>query len=664
MDNRTRLAFFCSLAALLLAAGLVSCERGDRPEKELEAVEQVAVDFSLSVGNSLSGTKADVGVLTELGETPVFRGMNGLVVVPFSNTAPIPDNSAALAQAWGLPSILGSKTDAAYSAEDKSYFPGIVNGNYAHLYGSQDVSLPVRTSSLLIYGWAQTENSTKPGATVVDNKHLNGSLIPRGFDAEAPTAESFSFEPEAILDARLDQNNNPLPPVEAEEIVAALNAVIMGEPFTMDAYYAPNPADPAQLEEVEAFMPWNGDIGDPQLKACYLEMISDGILMSGSGSSVEELLTSLYQRLDSYEIIRGSSYPYEQVIGGQLYELKIKEGEGYATLLQADMYDGVRRMVLERIEHCDLLTVSSGDHPKVTFRNASVSVYPESKGLPSGAAAVRWTSTGYVVPLEDGLDGIAPISHYCYPPALFYYSQSNIKTSDDETVRSAYNKDNDWLSILNQYSGNTITRRTRSVAVKDAMQYAVGTLRMRVKAKKAQLLDSSGIKLIDVTGDAFPVKGIIFGGQYIQNYDFTPAAGSSQYYLYDNLVSGIKLGTEFSPVFTSLSLQTPDGADVYFTLELENRCGEDIYGAEGRIPDGHRFYLVGKLEVPPADDPVKNPSGLKSVIVKDRYTVVDCIIPSFKQAHNSIPDLGIPQLALGIEAQVNWTLSTPSTLIL
>ena len=661
---RFRGIWLWGLLATLLPAGLVSCERGDVPETAFEAGEPVAVDFSLSVGNSLAATKADMGVLTELGETPVFRGMNGLMVVPFSNNVPILDHSTALAQAWGLPSILGSKTDAAYSSQNNTYSPGIVNGNHAHLFGSKDVSLPMGTSSLLIYGWAKTENPAQPGATLEDNKHLNGSLIPRGFDSDAPTADSLSFEPEVMLKPRKDDNGNPLPPVEAEAIVTALNAVIRGNPYTLEAYYAPDPTEPTQLEKVEAYMPWNGDIGDAQLKACYLEMISDGILMPGSGSSVEELLTFLYQRLDSYEIIRSSSNPYEQVIGGQLYELIIKVGEDYETLLQADMYDGVRNMVLGRIRNCNLLTVSSGSNPTVTFQDASVSAYPESKGLPSGAAAVRWTSTGYVVPLEDGLDGIAPISHYCYPPALFYYSQSDIKTSDDESVRSAYNKDNDWDTILSQYPGSTITRSTSSVAVVDALEYAVGILRMRVKAKTAQLLDSSGIKLIDITGDAFPVKGIILGGQYIQNYDFTPVSGSDQYYLYDNLISGINLGTAFSPVFTTPSLQTPDGADVYFTLELENNCGEDIYGAEGRIPNGHRFYLVGKLEVPPVDDPVKNPFGLKSVIVKDHYTVLDCIIPSFKHAHNAIPDLGIPQLALGVEAHVNWTLSTPSTLIL
>lgn len=653
------------LLALLLPAGLVSCQKKDVLADNHESSAQVAVDFSLSVGRTATGTKADTGVLSELGETPVFRGMGGLRVVPFATTVPILENSAGLSWAWRLPSIQGSTTDAAYSSENNAYFPGIVNGNNAHLFSNKEVCFPSGTASVLIYGWAKTENPSNPEATEVEKKHLNGSLIPRGFDSVSPTAASFSFEPELMLEARQDANGHSLPPVEAEIIATALNAVIMGNPYETDAYYVPDPANPSLLKEVKASMPWNGDIGDPQLRACYLEMVSDGLLMSGSGASIEALLTDLYQKLDTYQIIQTSSNPYEQLIGGELYELKKQVGENtYTTLLQADMYDGVREMVLDRIRDCELLTVSSSG--QVAFRSASVSRYPESRGLPSGSAAIRWTSTGYVVPLEDGLDGIAPISHYCYPPALYYYSQSDIKTSNDEAVRSAYNKDNDWADILAQYPGSVVTSATCSVALKDAMQYAVGMLRLRVKAKSAQLLDGSGIKLIDITAGAFPVKGIILGGQYVQHYDFTPETGegSQQYYLYDNLISGISLGTELSPAFCTLSLQTPEGEEVYFTLELENNYGEDIYGAEGRIPPGHRFYLVGKLDVPPDNDALVNPLGLKSVIVKDHYTVADCVIPSFKEAHNAIPDLGIPQLSLGVEANVNWILSTPSTLIL
>ena len=67
--------------------------------------------------------------------------------------------------------------------------------------------------------------------------------------------------------------------------------------------------------------------------------------------------------------------------------------------------------------------------------------------------------------------------------------------------------------------------------------------------------------------------------------------------------------------------------------------------------------MVGKLEMP------ENPA-FPSVFVKGHYTKVECTINSLAGAYNAVPDIGNPQLVVGIQTQVNWILSSPSTVML
>ena len=671
------------LSAVLLPAGLLSCNRISVFSSETDSAT-VAVDLSLSLGSAVQ-TKANVVTISEMDEdSPVFRGMEGVFMVPFENVAPIEEDSHPLSYSLVLPPIAGGSVSSAYNSESDTYASGLVGTINAHLYNSSDANLPLKTSSVLIYGRAATA-PVEEGKTDADLKHLNGSLIVSGIGL--PTAASLRFSPEAMLQDT---------PTESEDIIDALNDVVFGPGedvtdtrlkfFSVDAYYAVSPEDPDhwkddEVTEYKASMPWNGDIGDVVLRQCYEKMVQDGSLMFGSGANVEALITSLYQTLCQYTITQTNSPSFELEKGGKVYELRKKDEDGsYVKLSFADMYIGVREMVKERIETCNMLVV---DGNNVSFKDPSVSAYPESLGLPSGAAVVRWTPTGYVVPQEDGMDGLAPISHFCYPPSLYYYSNTNIKTSDTESVRLAYtstdnNANNTWSNVLSRYTnGGTVTGNTRSVVLTSPLNFAVGMFKFSVKAAEDKLLDHSKLIMVPVTENSFPVTGIIIGGQYAQRFDFTPdyTPTATQYFLYDNLVSGLSknpgtengaeatpicLTTEASDYFRVLSLQTPDDKEVYFALELKNNSSVSFYGVEGLILPGHRFYLLGKLEVYPEGDERRTAD---SVVVKDCFTTVNCVIPSFKNAHNAIPDLGVPQLGLGVIANLNWTLSSPTTVL-
>ena len=304
------------------------------------------------------------------------------------------------------------------------------------------------------------------------------------------------------------------------------------------------------------------------------------------------------------------------------------------------------------------------DNQTVSFIDDNVRVYPENLGLPSGCAVLRWTPTGFVVPQLEGVEGMAPMTRYCFPPSLYYYANTTIRTSGSEDIRDSYTSKGytEWSQVLADYTlGTEVTGNTNSIALVTPLRYAVGMMEATVKANTMRLQDNDGLveTTVEAVGHNLPVTGVVLGSQYALNYDFTPKyTDDGEYFLFDNQTPGVYLTTADSSPINTLSLQTPDGNDVYFCLELLNNTDETFYGADGRILPGRKFYLVGKLSMPAP------PRAFNSVFVQDHVTTVSCTIYSLDGAYNAIPDLGLPQLILGVQTQINWKMATPTTLLL
>ena len=56
-------------------------------------------------------------------------------------------------------------------------------------------------------------------------------------------------------------------------------------------------------------------------------------------------------------------------------------------------------------------------------------------------------------------------------------------------------------------------------------------------------------------------------------------------------------------------------------------------------------------------------AGIDQVFVQDHITTLSCTIYSLAGAYNAVPNLGIPQLVIGVQTQVNWEMSSPTTVI-
>lgn len=614
----------------MTSMALLSCSR----ESDQEDVVLKQVDMAISVGSLNVATKADITDITELDvDSPAFRGMTDVHLVAFDKAGQIESTDVARSGVMELHGV-----------------PSVSKDVHAYLYASGiDAWLPTGTASMLMYGRAPGEG------TDAITRHRYGALREVGFHegTTRPSASSLGFEPYMMFRGDI--------PEEAQTIARTLNHILLGRPYIINAIYN---TDQSEVVSVN----WNENTGDRNLRKAFLQIMNDGDLIPGSGGMVEDLLTDLYHILVTFESYNTNVYEIE--VNGVYYEASKKDG---TPLLYKDLYNGLRDELLSRFRNCEYLKeIDPTEDPTeitISFKQETVRDYPETVGLPSGCAVLRWTPTGFVVPQFEGVEGMAPMTRYCFPPALYYYTNTTIKTSNDKNIRTFYDEAKEytkWSQVLAHYTlGSVISSSTTSIALENPLHFGVALMGVTVNASRRYLPDNDDLAetLVDASGDHLPVRGVILGSQYAQNFDFTPSySDDGECFLYDDQIFDIFLTSDASEgtsgPFYTLSLQTPNEKDVYFCLELENKTGDTFYGADGRILPNRKFYMVGKLSMP------STPRAFDSVFVQDHLTSVTCTIHSLEGAYNSIPDLGMPQLVIGVQTKVNWDLSSPTTVMM
>lgn len=126
--------------------------------------------------------------------------------------------------------------------------------------------------------------------------------------------------------------------------------------------------------------------------------------------------------------------------------------------------------------------------------------------LPQAGIAASWGASAN--------SGLAPVSSYCYPPSLWYWTSSRLKTTNNESIINQYVSSNPtWDSILAQYtSGSTVIPGVASTAVREPLQYGVAQLRLCLNDAVSEggtdnLLDSKATA-INVSNSNFPLTGV------------------------------------------------------------------------------------------------------------------------------------------------------------
>ena len=301
--------------------------------------------------------------------------------------------------------------------------------------------------------------------------------------------------------------------------------------------------------------------------------------------------------------------------------------------------------------------------------------FPGKFNLPDGAAALSWSSVrfAYSVPGSANFVTGNKINYQkiCYPAELSYFVNTKTMVSNqDMSSLNDFPSYNEWTNntgadwtTKNNFSESAVTNTTKTVGLKDPVQYSVAVLQSTVKCDAATLKDNGqskgGLKADqDVpVNSGFPVTGILIGGQPESvNWKYEPTTETFANTIYDQNMNGtITAGTTASTSNYTLVFdnKSTDKKPVFVTIELTNNSGMDFYGNDGIILNGAKFYLVGKLD-PDATTGTTKPTGVDRVFVQDHITKANFNITNLKGAYNCIPDLRTSGINVGLAVDLSW----------
>lgn len=280
-------------------------------------------------------------------------------------------------------------------------------------------------------------------------------------------------------------------------------------------------------------------------------------------------------------------------------------------------------------------------------RNAAGADFPTAYGIPEGAVGMWWNGHRFVKLLNGVNISLVPTPLYCYPPSLWYYANSSIKTSADKKVEEQYKPENStWGNILSYYTGgSSITPATQSVAIVDQMQYGVGLVEFKM-----------ALELSAAAAAGCPLTGIIIGEQRDVDFSFSPKSSAQSRFVYDNNVSGITLSNTASQNVQVLVLPTSSDESVHFALEFQNNTSSSFPCQQGTVQPGCKFYMAGELKPGEGSKPAGTPA---SVFSSDYKTTVNVQIRNLGKAYNTVPDLRDPQLEIGVSVEMDWLQVEP-----
>ena len=615
--------------------------------------ESVPVDFALSFeSRKRFNTKAS-GSITELNiDNRSFRGISAISIIPFpsgDNPDVVQPGEQVTNESVIMPQIDGGDFAKKASVDGQTFYGGLVGNNYSHLYSGDASFLPLNTRRVLAYGYATLVGSQS-------DKHLNGSWVEAGLTAETIEVDKITFSPDRIFSGDI--------PESAQNIVDVLNRIAEDGSYSQTYYYLRDEV----WNETSTLVRWDA-ITSPELYSAFKEFTNNGEMTTGAGKNVAYLLSRLYSTLKKYTGAVEPEY-YKHREGTVEYDAFLNQEQG-EELTYNYMYLQLKDKLLKRfdaIKKEGKISITQDNEDWVVSFAGDLDNYPVSLGLPSGSAVIRWNGSRFVV-VAEGLEGLASIKNFCYMPPLCYYTNSAVKTSSNRFIYEQYTDEHTWEDILLSYSYAPVTQATRSVALVQRLSYAPAMLVATIQASSTTLRDNDGdpATFCQAEGENFPVTGVIIGGQYRQRFDFTVDTGASEeFYLYDKHVSGVYLTAEQSENMMTLVFPTKEEKDVYFLMELRNDSKKEFYGADGIILPGSYFYLSGVLEKPQdlEDYDSGNPEQQECVFERDHYTIAHCKVETLENAMSTIPQLGDPQLILGIQTEQRWIYSYGSYVIL
>lgn len=369
----------------------------------------------------------------------------------------------------------------------------------------------------------------------------------------------------------------------------------------------------------------------------------------------------------------------EREILQNLYDNFVKLTAGSENSVIRAIEDLKAAVNTQKLTDFNALTDVIKNNCTTTDLNSSLG-FPRNIGLPDGAAVLTFDSETKTftykevnVEVPTGRD-LVDHTKITYPSELAYFVSSAVGTSATSNNKlDDLPKYDEWLKKNTDWSqyGDVVKSNTTLVVLKEPVQYGVACLESKIKCENTTLEDNAKDilkstaenNILTVPEEGIKVTGILIGGQpQGVEWNFEPASSATfDHTIYDREMNyGIAAKkSDSAPNYTLVldnknsSTADPKQSMVYVTVELENNMG-DFYGAEGLIPKGSRFYLVGQLD--PNATTATKPSGeaIDRVFVKDHTTVANFKITSLKNAYNHIPDMRTSKINVGLAVDLSW----------
>lgn len=473
-----------------------------------------------------------------------------------------------------------------------------------------DVSVPVGTTHFLFY--AHAPQGTTDAVTNADN-FTKGVL---NFTAGKDNTTATNNISAALVGVKGTDDGS------ANKLLTVLNAV-------------------AGVEN------WSTAAGTTELGKLYKNFIT---LKAGSANSIRLALQDLYNALGG--VTTGSDAAAKEI------------ANNIRTAIKTD----------------NVFTVA--EQTNKTFAITTANTYPKNVNLPDGAVELSFNATSkkFDYAATSGLTGLTTLdaAKICFPASIYYFQSSDLAATAAELDNTAWPKTtSDWTSntvapwLKDGAAGwtSTVQPTTRSIAMRQNINYGVANLATTVKCGAETLADNVDLAVskpnefagkVAVPAEGFPVTGLLIGGQPTKvGFNFQPASTDAfDQTIYDNNLTDIvaKNGTASAVNYTIVlpndkGRGAADQSKVNVAIELTNNSGVAFRGADGIIPAGGKFYLVGQL-----DPDAKTIEGVTkpAVFMSDYKTTLNLTITSLKSAYNTIPDLRSTKLQLGLSVDLDW----------
>lgn len=598
--------FFSFASAMLLAsaAGMVSCSSDSIEPTGGSGVAGQVVKTQFAINIPYGGNSSTNQAKKVTRMTDEMTQQSGK---PFRGISDI-----VLLTFNGNPSTAGN-TEATRIIEIGTDANAYAQNKYSKLY--RDIEIPVGTNHMLFYGRATRKSG--------DTDFQTGKIKDVGTKTTEKVLANISHELTPI-----NSTANFTTDTEAAKIINALNDIAKAKVTDGKDYTW------ATIGNETTLPTWLTENEKKFLAARYNEFTK---LKAGSKTSVVEFIKNLKTAL---------------------------VGETGEPTIPAE-----RKLTKEIYDKC---VAALGAIESINF--------PGKFNLPDGVASLNWktgeSKFAYNAP-ENVTIGTGNSINYqkiCYPAELSYFVNTTTMVSDkDMSNLNDFPAYNDWTNPTGanwtgkNFDEKAVENSTKTVGLKEPVQYSVAVLKSTVRCNAATLKDNAkqagGFdkdQLISVPADGFKVTGILIGGQPASvDWKYDPSSTESfANTIYDKEMNGsmaAKNETSASNANYTLVFDNKKSdaqSPVYVTIELENNSGQAFYGKDGIIQKDTKFYLVGQLN--PNKEGLSKPAGVNRVFMQDYVTTANFNIKDLKSAYNCIPDLRTSGINVGLAVDLDW----------